>query len=162
GHSDRCGCVVFSPDGHRLASASSDWTIRIWNGTPLRGDELRQEILTFTEHSDEIIGVAFSPDGRRIASACFDGVVKVWDAQTRQVSTEFRRHIDPSGHGTAVFGVAWHPKGHLIASVASGADTVRVWDSRTGIQDFELPAAQGRNALPYSAVAFSPDGRYLV
>src|SRR5262249_31045798 len=68
-HTDGCECLPSSPPGPRLASASFDKTIRIWNGPPLRGDEPRQEILTFTEHGDEIRSVAFSPDGRRIASA---------------------------------------------------------------------------------------------
>ena len=60
----------------------------------------------------------------------------------------------------AIFCVAWHPKGHLLAS--AGLDTVRAWDARTEREVFRLPAAQGKIALPYQSVAFSPDGRYLV
>ena len=159
GHTDRCGCVAFSPDGHRLVSASFDGTIRIWDGTPLRGDEPRQEILTFAKHTNEIQSVAISPDGRQIVSSGRDKLVKVWDAPTGRVSAKFNGHVDPSGNPVVAFCLAWHPHGPLIAS--GGLDGVWVWDARTGTGDFSLAAAGGNDALLYSAVAFSPDGRYL-
>jgi WD40 repeat protein/serine/threonine protein kinase len=165
GHTGRCGCVAFSPDG-RLASASTDGTIRLWDATPLQGNE-GQEILTFTQHSDgdpqavfDGRCVAFSPDGQQIASAGHAGLVKVWNAQTGAVTAEFGGHRDLTGHRVAIFCVAWHPKGHRIAS--AGVDAVRVWDTRTEREAFKLPTEQGKNALAYDAVAFSPDGRYLV
>jgi WD40 repeat protein/serine/threonine protein kinase len=157
GHTDRCECLAFSPDGYRLASASNDGTIRIWDGTPLRGDERGEEMFTFTEHSDEVRHVAFSPDGLRIASTGSDGLVKVWDAQTGRVSTEFSDHNKAAGHKTAVFCLAWDTKRDRIAS-ASGIGPVRVWNARTERPLFSLLPTP----MPYVAVAFSPDCRYLI
>jgi WD40 repeat protein len=161
GHTRRCGCVAFSPDGLRLASASADRTIRFWDATPLKGDE-GQDLRTFTQHNDEVRSVAFSPDAKdqRIASGGTDGLVRVWSAQTGQMSAEFGGHGDLSGHRVAVFCLAWHPKGDLVAS--AGLDTVRVWNARTQQEVFALPTESGKIALPYTAVAFSPDGRYMV
>ena len=152
GHAGRCGCVAFSPDG-RLASASIDRTIRIWDATPLRGNE-GQEVLTFQGHSDEIRSVAFSPDGKRIASAGLDAPVKVWDAATGKVRFQF------SGYTVIVFCLAWQPPGgQRIATVGFDGRraTVKVWDAQTGREVFALPAGEACHT-----VAFSPDGRYLV
>ena len=62
GHEDNVSSVTFSPDGTRLASGSSDATIRLWDV------ETREELATLRGHEDYVTSVAFSPDGARLAS----------------------------------------------------------------------------------------------
>ncbi len=66
--------VAYSPDGGRVASASSDETIKLWD------TETGREVRTLRGHSKGINRLAYSPDGRRLASASHDGTVKLWDA----------------------------------------------------------------------------------
>ena len=78
--------MAFSPDGKRLASASLDKTVKVWDATT------GQEILTLKGHTGGVLGVAFSPDGNRLASGGWDGTVKVWDAATGQEIRTLKGH----------------------------------------------------------------------
>jgi WD40 repeat protein len=136
--------VCFSADGKRLASASSDRTVRLWDACT------GQEIVTLKGHSDSVRGVCFSPDGRRLASASEDRTVKVWDAEKGQ------EILTLNGHTQAVGAVCFSPDGQRLAS-ASWDRTVKVWDAQTGREAFTLKGHTG----PVRGVCFSPDGKRL-
>ena len=152
--------VAFSPDGC-APSASADGIIRI--GKLLRPDDA-PESLTFTSTPDGPAASRWPGEAQgeecTVASTGHDGIVMIWDAQTGRVSATFSGHDEFSGIRALVFCVAWRPKSHHIAS--AGLDTVRVWDATTEREVFKLPSGPGKVALPYQAVTFSPDGRYLV
>src|SRR5262249_28716749 len=58
GHTFEINDIVFSSDGTRLATASADGTIKLWDGVT------GQELLTLHGHNAGANCVAFSPDGR--------------------------------------------------------------------------------------------------
>ena len=73
GHGRVVYSLAYSPDGKTLASASADYTVRLWNARN------GKHIQTFTGHTDEVNSLAFSRDGKTLASASLDGTVLLWD-----------------------------------------------------------------------------------
>ncbi len=156
GHTGPVYSVAFAPDGHTLASASSDQTVRLWDLT----DRAHPSPLgpPLTGHAGEVDSVAFAPDGHTLASAGTDGSVRLWDLSDRAHPSPLGLPL--TGHTDQVYSVAFAPDGHTLAS--SGADgSVRLWDLSDRAHPSPLnPPLTGHTGAVVS-VAFAPDGRTL-
>jgi WD40 repeat protein/tRNA A-37 threonylcarbamoyl transferase component Bud32 len=132
GHKAGVWMAAFSPDGSRVATASVDGTVILWDAAS------GNVVGTYSKHFPiPVTCLAFSPDGRRIASASFvpnlfnkqksEGVINVWDVQTRETVFTFRQHQG------VVLSLDFSPDGKRIASSSINEDnSFVVWDAGTG------------------------------
>lgn len=71
GHTGAISCLVFNRDNKLLASASDDFTVRIWHGGNSNSAQC------FIGHMQAVISLVWL-DADRVASASVDGSVRVW------------------------------------------------------------------------------------
>ncbi len=186
-HSGIVTALAFSPLTGRLASASMDGSVKIWD---LQG---RRELHTL-EHPKPVRGVVFSADAQRLITACDDGTVRFWKVATwtldRVLTNKHEAHsiaLAPDnatlavGSGTAMtlwdlkrdeilaqwqvqldtsalsVGMAFSAD-HRLFAYAKGAGEIGVWDL-AGRLEVGVLRGHSRAAL---CLSFSPDSRQLL
>lgn len=144
GHSRGIFGLSWSPNSARLATASADGSVRLWQVDTM------QQTATLTGHSGKVRAVAWNPDGTRLASAGDGGEVFVWNPDRQSIEKRL------SGHQGEVFGVAWRPDGCRLATAGKDG-TIRLWDSSTG---HVVDVLAGHKSF-VRGVSWHPNGRYL-
>ncbi len=164
GHQGTIRTASFSSDGNRLITTSADKTVRIWDlanaGATIRPLE---RVNFFSQVA------RFSPSGLLIAVAQGSSV-RLWDAATGRLVREL-----PVAHGGgSIHSVAFSPADNRLLAVGYGGQPdvsyIALWDIDAGTELAELAAAANLPELPkknpdaraVGALAFSPDGKYLV
>jgi predicted NACHT family NTPase len=119
GHYHWVRSVALSQDSSRVASGSTDTTVKIWDANS--GVCLR----TFEGHYHWVNSVAFSQDSSLVASGSSDTTVRIWDANSGACLRTFE------GHYHWVNSVALSQDSSRVAS-GSSDKTVKIWDAKSG------------------------------
>ncbi|MGV9356891.1 nSTAND1 domain-containing NTPase [Streptomyces misionensis] len=156
GHTGAVYLTSFSPDGHTLATASYDRTVRLWNvADPTRPEPLGRPL---TGHGSWVSSAVFSPDGHTLASAGDDGTIRLWDvtdpARPKPLGTPL------TGHEGTIYLVAFSPDGRTLASAGEDG-TVRLWNVADPARSAPLGDPLTGHTAAVRSVAFSPDGHTL-
>ena len=152
GHTGAVMGVAFAPDDHTLATASKDYTVRLWD---LTDSAHPRYVAALPPDPGVVYNVAFSPGGRTMATASAKGA-RLWDltdlTHPRQLATVTN---------SAVQAVAFARDGHTLAT-ADLDGTARLWDLTDLNRPRRLATITGSTSgQEVSGVAFAPDGHTL-
>ena len=138
----RIYALAWSPDGGRLAAATEDGDIYLWDKTS-GGQRV------FRGHSEPCVRLTFSPDGSLLASGSRDGTTRFWDVMQGQTLVV----------ATAGLASVFSPDGRRVG----------FWKPSEGYGIWRLvnPESYTLLACPKSAGAFlsvdlSPSGRWCI
>jgi WD40 repeat protein len=149
GHLKAVNSLAFSPDATRLAAASEDGTVSVWDLTQHR------EIRRLTGHTGPVTVVAFSVDGSRILSAGRDGTARLWDVQTETEVRQIKLNQDRSWPGA----LAWAPDGdRFVIGARSGRESTSVLSLESRSELVVLAGVKN----PVLNAAFTRDGNRIV
>ena len=105
---------AFSPNGHRLTTASRDQLARIWS------TENGKLVNVLGGHAAGINSIAYGPRGARIATASQDGTARVWVAVSGRTVRVLRGHAGPVQRAVLAVG--------RLATLSRVDGTVRLWE----------------------------------
>ncbi len=127
GHVGAVYGLAFSPDGRRIATASADGTVKLWD--TITG----QEALTLRGHADEV-----NP-----AFGFANNIVLTLRGHANEINPAFglavnvvHKAVTLDGHADEINCVAFSPDGYQIACACADG-TVKIWDARPLLPDVQ-------------------------
>jgi WD40 repeat protein len=176
GHTDSVNSLVWVASIKRLASASSDSTIRLWKSN---FDKHTASVAVLTHHHEPVWALAVLPDGRLISGSYspklvspdseYAGSIRIWERDTGLFHKELVCAASVPSEGAALAVLA----DGRVASCGPHDTAVKVWDathwaafSRIGgpaSGHAAAPALVGAGCDAYiTSLCALPDGRLAI
>jgi WD40 repeat protein len=152
GTDSQVAAFALSPDSSRLATASMDNVVRLWNAATGHALDVSARL------SAPVTFLAFTADGARLVTGSSDHAVAVWESGSLRRIQSVKLADAPGVGSGAILSVAYSPDGKRIALSAEGSGNVSVWDAVSG----QLLSLLKGHAAAVDALAYSPDGSRIV
>jgi len=141
-HQGTITSLTWSSEGSRLASASTDGSVKWWD--PDQGKELQSWSFPLTM----ALSLSLNQSNDTLAAGFGDGVIRLFRLGANSVPKTL------GGHQGAVTGVAFDPTGARLASCGNDQRAILWTLSEKGATSIQLVGSKA----PLSAIAFAPQG----
>ena len=172
GHTQSMQAATFFENSSTLASVAFNGVITLWDVKTSQ-----RSMVQAAGHRDLYRALAFSPDGTKLVSVGADGstvlgaafpyALSTWrsDHLIRLTDVKTGRELTTLQYVRNAQELTFSPDGETVAF--SGLGEIRLWNTRTGDEQkivlAEMKPGMRLNHIPtVLALAFSPDGRWLV
>ncbi|MBN1562931.1 MAG: protein kinase [Anaerolineae bacterium] len=153
GHDGQIRAAAFNLDGTRVATASADKTVIIWDVQSV--DQPRAAIREFTPLASPVDSIALSADRQFAFSGSRDGLITQWEIATGTATQQWAINADE--FPTEIFSLASSPVDNTLASGAADGSLI-LWNTADMT---EIRRFAGFN-VPVRSIAFSPDGTQII
>ncbi|XP_054708765.1 jouberin-like isoform X2 [Uloborus diversus] len=111
--------IDWSSDDTYILSASSDYSVKIWNVKPWN-------LFSSLVHPSFVYSAKFHPSSTSIlATACYDHIIRIW-----KISKNTQKVFELEGHEGSVCALDWQKLGNVICS-ADSVGQIKVWRTST-------------------------------
>ena len=124
----RYATIAFSPDGSRLACASDDGKVRIWDVTEDQTRISRAPDRVLMGNSNSVHDIAWDADGRSVSSLGWTGKDLTWEIASREEGFEIQGPEETSAIATASADSTNRYAAAFETLRGEGKTEIKVWD----------------------------------
>lgn len=152
-HSGEVWHIQFSHDGTKLATASQDRTVNIYETVTFK------RIHTFDSHSGEVTYVSWSPNDTKIITCSQDCKARVWNVESGRLEATLEHHTVDQNYG--ITAAAWAPDSQSLVTASHDRNSQLChWNLRAANRD--QPEHAWPRGFRVQDVAITEDGHWLV